>query len=77
MEYRLSNLPKGRVTDVTETEFYPAVTKNEKVIVHIYNKYFKRCKILHRHMVEISKVHNEVNFIRVDECPFLVETFNV
>lgn len=64
----------GSYTEITEVEFLPKVTSSKYVICHFYHKDFERCKIIDKHLRDISKKHIEARFIYIDaeKTPFFI-----
>ena len=69
----------GKYTEITEDQFLPVVTKTRFVILHFYHKDFERCKIVDMHLTNISRVHTETHFVKIDaeKCPFFVSKLAV
>lgn len=76
-EKMIENKAKGYGTysEITQDEFLPEVTKNERVICHFYHNDFQRCKIYDMHLKTIAPAHLETKFItlNVEKAPFFVE----
>ena len=69
----------GQYTEITEEQFLPVVTKTRFVILHFYHKDFERCKIVDMHLKDISRVHTEAYFGKIDaeKCPFFVAKLQI
>jgi len=68
------NLWYGEYTEIVEQEFLPYVTKADFSAVHFHHKDFERCKIIDKHLQQISSEHKECKFLKLDaeKSPFFV-----
>lgn len=62
-----------------QKEFFEAVKKSEKVVVHFFRPTTWRCQILDKHMTDLAAKHIETRFVKVDaeKSPFLVEQLKI
>jgi len=69
----------GEYRDIVETEFLDTMIKNPKVVCHFYHDQFERCKIMDKHLKQISDLHPETLFVRInaDKTPFFTVKLNV
>ncbi|CAD2099268.1 phosducin-like protein, putative [Plasmodium vinckei petteri] len=85
-EKRLMQLKKrqelkkdGVYIDVIEKDFIPTVVKNACVVCHFYDNNFKRCHILHTHLIKLANIHLATKFIKVEakNCLFFMNKLNI
>ncbi|SBS84456.1 phosducin-like protein, putative (PhLP2) [Plasmodium ovale curtisi] len=78
-EKRLMQLKKkqemkkdGVYVDISEKEFIPTVC-------HFYDNNFKRCEILHSHLIKLANIHPCTKFIKVEakNCLFFMNKLNI
>lgn len=69
----------GDYKEILETEFLDIMLKNENVICHFYHNEFERCKIMDKHLKEISQLHPESLFVKInaEKTPFFTEKLNI
>ncbi|SCN45245.1 phosducin-like protein, putative [Plasmodium malariae] len=85
-EKRLTQLKKkqelkkdGVYIEISEKEFIPTVLKNYNVVCHFYDSSFKRCNILHTHLIKLANIHLATKFIKVEanNCQFFMNKLNI
>ncbi|VWU49037.1 phosducin-like protein 2, putative [Hepatocystis sp. ex Piliocolobus tephrosceles] len=85
-EKRLMQLKKkmelkkdGVYIDVDEKDFLPYVLKNCCVVCHFYDNDFKRCHILHTHLIRLANIHLGTKFIKVEakKCLFFMNKLSI
>ncbi len=69
----------GDYREIVETEFLDTMIKNQKVICHFYHDQFERCKIMDKHLKQISDLHPETLFVKInaDKAPFFTVKLNI
>ncbi|CRG99218.1 phosducin-like protein, putative [Plasmodium relictum] len=69
----------GVYIEISEKDFLPTVLKNYSVICHFYDNTFKRCEILHSHLIKLANIHLAVKFIKVEakNCLFFVKKLSI
>ncbi|GAB65571.1 hypothetical protein PCYB_063030 [Plasmodium cynomolgi strain B] len=85
-EKRLTQLKKkqelkkdGVYLEISEKDFIPTVLKNSNVVCHFYDNSFKRCDILHVHLIKLANIHLATKFIKVEakNCLFFMNKLNI
>ncbi|ANQ07085.1 Uncharacterized protein PCOAH_00013460 [Plasmodium coatneyi] len=85
-EKRLTQLKKkqelkkdGVYLEICEKDFIPTVLKNSNVVCHFYDNSFKRCDILHGHLIKLANIHLATKFIKVEakNCLFFMNKLNI
>ncbi|GAW80060.1 phosducin-like protein [Plasmodium gonderi] len=85
-EKRLTQLKKkqelkkdGVYIEISEKDFIPTVLKNSNVVCHFYDNTFKRCNILHAHLIKLANIHLATKFIKVEakNCLFFMNKLNL
>eukprot|EP01013_Petalomonas_cantuscygni_P025131 TRINITY_DN46989_c0_g1_i1.p1 TRINITY_DN46989_c0_g1~~TRINITY_DN46989_c0_g1_i1.p1 ORF type:complete len:193 (-),score=47.29 TRINITY_DN46989_c0_g1_i1:251-829(-) len=81
MQQRAEYLAQGNgsYTDISEKDFFDLCKGPERIVVHFYRSTTWRCEIVDKHISELSKIHLETRFVKVDaeKAPFLVERLKV
>ncbi|KOB60772.1 hypothetical protein PFHG_02504 [Plasmodium falciparum HB3] len=69
----------GVYTEVCEKDFLPCVLKNNNVVCHFYDNSFKRCDILHSHLIKLANKHLATKFIKMEakNCLFFMNKLNI
>jgi len=67
-------LGHGEYSEISsEQDFFPAVKKSDKVVVHFYRPSAFRCSIVDKHLKLLAPKHLETKFLKLDaeKAPFL------
>ncbi|XP_057445371.1 thioredoxin domain-containing protein PLP3A-like [Lotus japonicus] len=69
----------GEYREITEGDFLSEVTGSAKAICHFYHREFYRCKIMDKHLKDLSPKHIDTKFIKLDaeNAPFFVAKLQV
>ena len=70
----------GEYRDVhDEKQFFEALKKSSRAVVHFYRPSTRRCEIVDRHLGQLARKHIETKFVRVDaeKSPFLAERLKI
>ena len=51
--------------EVAEADFLEAVTQTQQVVVHFFHREFTRCKIVDKHLAELTRKFFRTRFIKV------------
>uniref|UniRef100_A0A7S1M1S8 Thioredoxin domain-containing protein n=1 Tax=Neobodo designis TaxID=312471 RepID=A0A7S1M1S8_NEODS len=73
----------GSYREIAQDDFFATVVKekggSEHVVVHFYHDDFEKCKIMDRHLLELSHRIMAIRFVKVNvaNAPFLVEKLKI
>ncbi|EER07649.1 thioredoxin domain-containing protein, putative [Perkinsus marinus ATCC 50983] len=69
----------GELSEIIESEFLDAVTKNDKAIVHFYHRSFRKCKVIDKHLSLLAPLLLDIKMVRLDaqKAPFFVERLRI
>jgi hypothetical protein len=69
----------GQYREIVEDQFLDTMLKNEDVVCHFYHPEFERCKIMDKHLINISEVHHETLFVKInaEKTPFFTNKLQV
>merc|ERR1712167_349214 len=64
----------GEYREIVEEEFLKEVCNFENVVVHFFHKEFFRCKVMDKHLRELSKKYRQCKFLCLDaeKAPFFI-----
>jgi len=77
-EYRRQG--HGSLNEInSDRDFMDAAKGSQRVVVHFYRNTTMNCKVLDKHLIDISQRHLETKFLKVDveKCDWLVKRLNV
>lgn len=65
--------------DLTEEEFLKTTTQTKKCIVHFYHPDFKRCEVMHAHLLKLAHNYMDVKFAKInaEKAKFFVKKLNI
>ncbi len=55
----------GLYQEIEEAEFLETVTKSEFAVVHFFHREFERCKIMDKHLGELSRKYFKTRFVKI------------
>ena len=55
----------GTYEEVAEGDFLEIVTKTPLVVVQFFHRDFERCKVMDRHLADLSRSHFDTRFIKL------------
>mmetsp|Transcript_30833 Transcript_30833/g.62495 ORF Transcript_30833/g.62495 Transcript_30833/m.62495 type:complete len:247 (-) Transcript_30833:85-825(-) len=69
----------GQYRDIEEGDFLQEVTTSALAVCHFYHPEFQRCKIVDKHMTEVSRKYPSTKFIKLnaEKAPFFVTKLKI
>lgn len=79
MEQEFKTKGHGKYNEIFEDQFIKEVTGSKFVVCHFFHKDFERCKIIDKHLQEISAEHLSTKFVKInaEKAPFFVAKLQI
>lgn len=62
---QMQRVGHGEYQEIEEGDFLEAVTTTPMAVVHFYHRDFERCKIMDKHLSQLSKQYFDTRFVKI------------